>query len=108
MMRMSRIPASINVEFANYYLKRLSTYYNYLTPRQKDHLFDVNVVLDQVEARKRFPDPSYEDDPIDGLVRCPKCNGEEFIEDENKSCACSSCGTEIYDGRMGFGKLNKD
>ncbi len=101
-------PACINIEFANYYLKRLSAYYNYLTPRQKDHLFDVNLVLDQVEARKRVSNLCPEDEPLDLLVRCPKCDGEEFIEDENKSCACSSCGTEIYDGRMGFGKLSKD
>lgn len=101
-------PASINIEFANYYLKKLSTYYNYLTPRQKDHLFDVNLVLDQTEMRRRIPDLCDEDEPLDILVRCPKCDGEEFIDDGDKTCVCSHCGTEIYNGRMGFGKLSKD
>lgn len=45
-------PESINVDFANYYLKKMDAYYNYLTPRQRQHLLNAKRVADIVDAQK--------------------------------------------------------
>lgn len=100
-------PESINVDFANYYLKKMDAYYNYLTPRQRQHLLNAKRVADIVDAQKYFR--SYEDGyPLDITIRCPKCGRIVFFEGENKPCVCSRCGTVLYDGRKNSRKQNKD
>lgn len=100
-------PESINVDFANYYLKKVDAYYNYLTPRQRNHLLNTKRVADFVNVHKHFR--SYEDDePLDIMIRCPKCGGIVFFEGEDKPCVCSRCGTVLYDGRKNSKKRNED
>ena len=100
-------PESINVDFANYYLKKMDIYYNYLTSRQRQHLLNAKRVADIVDAQKYFH--SYEGGyPLDIAIRCPECGGTVFFKGEGKPCVCSRCGTVLYDGRKGSKKQNKD
>ena len=100
-------PASINVDFANYYLKKMDAYYNYLTPRQRQHLLNAKRVADFVDAQKYFRSRE-DDEPLDIMIRCLECGGRAFFEGEDKPCVCSRCGAVLYDGKKSFKKQNKD
>ena len=100
-------PESINVDFANYYFKKMDAYYNYLTPRQRQHLLNAKRVADFVDTQKYFRSRE-DDEPLDIMIRCPECGGRAFFEGENKPCVCSRCGAVLYDGRKNSKKQNKD